>query len=212
MRRLLSYPSQAKTLEMQKIGEPSRCSATLASVRPLVPAVTKVLGPCRSLPGRSARDAVAILENVFERFTSPGHQTSRRSCLLAGFLFDSEKAFDTMPRDRLWSAVASAANLKRFVGCTVTLARATSFATVSNFRLPKFMSRQGSVEGPLCFILLRALSITRSSKRETSTPDGQCCGFTCRNNNKTGPVRPLLCGRSGQLLDCFAKEPTLQVR
>ena len=44
------------------------CSATFgkawakASVRPLVPAVAKVAGPCQfgSLPGRSTRDAVAV--------------------------------------------------------------------------------------------------------------------------------------------------------
>ena len=84
-----------------------------ASVRPLASAVAKVAGPCQlgSLPGRSTRDAVSILENVFERFTSPGHQACRRSCLLAGFLFDVE-AFDTVPRDRLRAAVASTVKLK----------------------------------------------------------------------------------------------------
>ena len=88
-----------------------------ASVRSLVPAVATVGGPCQfgSLPGRSTRDAVAILENVFERFTNSNHQASRRSCLLAGFLFDLEEAFDTTPRDRLWAAVSDAAKLKRSV-------------------------------------------------------------------------------------------------
>ena len=70
-------------------------------VRPSAPAVAKVAGPCQcgSLPDRSTRDAVAIFENVFERFTSPGHQVGRRSCLACRFLFDLEKAFDTIPRD-----------------------------------------------------------------------------------------------------------------
>ena len=62
--------------------------------------------------GRSTRDAVAILENVRERFTSPAHQISRRSCLLSGFLFDLEKVFRTLPRDGLWTAVAWAAKLE----------------------------------------------------------------------------------------------------
>ena len=105
----------------------------MASVRPLVPAVAKVAGPCQfgSLLGRSTLDAVAIVENVFERFASPGHQASRRSCLLVGFWFDLEKAFDTIPRDRLWSPVASAANLK---GLSVVLdaGHAGIFATVSD--------------------------------------------------------------------------------
>ena len=50
MLRLHSYPNQAKTLGMQKIGELSRCSATVAwakaSERPL-PAVAEV---CRPMP------------------------------------------------------------------------------------------------------------------------------------------------------------------
>ena len=72
-----------------------------ASVRPLVPAVAKV--------------AVAILENVFERFTNSKHQASRRSCLLEGFLFDLETVFDTIPRNRLWAGVSDAAKLKTIV-------------------------------------------------------------------------------------------------
>ena len=88
-----------------------------ASIRPLVSAVAKVAGPCHfgSLPGRSTRDAVAILENVLERFTNSNHQASRRSCLLAGFLFELERAFDTIPRDRLWAAVSDAAKVERIV-------------------------------------------------------------------------------------------------
>ena len=73
-----------------------------------MPAVGKVTGKCQfgSLAG------IVILENVFERFTNSNHQASRRSCLLAGSLLDLEKAFDTIPRDRLWAAVSDAAKLK----------------------------------------------------------------------------------------------------
>ena len=95
---------QAKTLEMQKNW---RTIALLshfgkawseAYVRTSVPAVAKVAGPCQfgSLPDRSTRDAVAILENVFERFT----RQAVAVVLPAGFLFDLGKAFDTIPRDR----------------------------------------------------------------------------------------------------------------
>ena len=97
MLRLHSYPNQAKTLEMRKIGEPSRSHIgkawAKASVRPLVPAVAKVAGPCQfgSLPGRSTRD---------------GKTCSRDS---AGFLFDlEEKAFDTTPKKRPRAAVSDA--------------------------------------------------------------------------------------------------------
>ena len=49
---------------------------------------------CKSMPSWSTRDAMVILENVF---TNSNHQPSRLSCLLASFLFDLEKAFDTLP-------------------------------------------------------------------------------------------------------------------
>ena len=67
-----------------------------ASVHPLV---AEVAGPCQfgSLPRRSTRDAVAILENVFERFTNSNH---------------------TIPRNRLLAAVSDAA---KFKGLSVVL-------------------------------------------------------------------------------------------
>ena len=126
-----------------------------ASVRSTGEGSNKVPGPFYfgSLPGRSTRDP------VFERFTSPGHQASRRSCLLAGFLFDLEKAFDTMPRDRLWTAVASAAELK---GLSVVLEAGhagTCYIIRNSLGRPitkvhvTLEVRHCSVEGPLCFIL-----------------------------------------------------------
>ena len=129
-----------------------------------MPAVGKVTGPCRfgSLPGRSTRDAMAIPENVFERFTNSNHQASRRSCLHAGFLFDLEKTFDTIPRDRSWAAVSNAAKLK---GLSVKLeaGHAGTCYTIRNSlgrpvtKVHVTMGvRQGSVEGPLCFVLLYA--------------------------------------------------------
>ena len=100
-RRPLSHPNQEKTSGMRRIGEPSRCSATLARLGQKISLSTcgsswkGYTSPCQfgSLPGRSTRDAIAIPENVFERLTNSNHQASRRSCLLAGFLFDLEKAF-----------------------------------------------------------------------------------------------------------------------
>ena len=143
------------------------------SVRPPVPAVGKVTGPCQfgPLPGRSTRDAVAILQNVLERFTNSNHQASRRSSLLAGFLFDLEKAFDTNPRDRLWAAVSDAAKLK---GLSVVLKAGhagTRYIIRNSLGRPvtkvhvTMGVRQGSVEGPLCFILLYALSITQARQK-----------------------------------------------
>ena len=145
-----------------------------ASVRPLVPAVGKVTGPYQfgSLPGRNTRDAIAIPENVFERFTNSNHQACRRSCLLAGFLFDLEKAFDTIPRDRLWAAVPEAAKLR---GLSVVLEAGhvgTCYIVRNSLgrlvtKVPVTMGvRQGSVEGPLCFILLFAFNITQAQKKD----------------------------------------------
>ena len=89
-----------------------------ASVRTLVPAVGKATGPCKfgSLPGRSTRDATAILRKRVREIhqiepprkppqLSPSHR----------FLFDLEKAFDTIPRGRLWAAVSDAAEAERTV-------------------------------------------------------------------------------------------------
>ena len=130
--------------------------------------MAKVAGPCQfgSLPGRSTRDAVAILENVFDRFTNTNHQASRRSCLLAGFLFDLEKAFDVIPRARLWAAVSDAAKLLQEAGragtCYIignSLGRPVTKVHVT------MGVRLGSVEGPLCFILLYALSITQAQRK-----------------------------------------------
>ena len=167
-----------KTLDMQTFREPSALltlarASSKASVRPLVPAVAEVADPCQfgSLPGRSTRDAVAILENVFERFTNPGHQASRRSFLLAGFLFDLQKAFDTIPRDRLWSAVSSASNLKALSvvldaghAGTCCIIRNRNGRPVTKVHVTRGV-RQGSVEGPLCFILLYGLSITQAQRK-----------------------------------------------
>ena len=108
-------------------------------VRPLVPAVFK---GCRPMPiwlapwKKHAR-CIAILENVFQRFSNPNHQASRRC---AGFFFNLEQAFDTIPRDRLWAAVSDAA---KFTGLSVvvTQARATSFEPASECLLPKSMLR-----------------------------------------------------------------------
>ena len=144
-----------------------------ASVRPLMPASAKVAGPCQfgSLLGRSTRDAAAILENVFERFTNSNHQASRRTCFLASFLFDLGKAFDTVPRDRLWAAVSDAAKLK---GLSVVLEaghEGTCYVIRNSLGRPvtnvhvTLGVRQGSVEAPLCFILLYALSITQAWQR-----------------------------------------------
>ena len=156
-----------------------------ASVRPLASAVAKVAGPCHlgSLPGRSTRDAVAILENVFERFTSPGHQACRRRCLLAGFLFDLEKAIDTVPRDRLRAAVASAA---KFKGLSVVLeARHAGTCHVIRKCFGRPISkvhvtlgvRQGSVQArcePL--FSMPSVSLTPSGK-DPLTPEGHCSGL-----------------------------------
>ena len=70
-----------------------------------------------------------------------GHQASRRSCLPAGVLFDMEKAFDTIPRDGLWTAVAPA----KLKGLSVL--------------------EQCSVEGPSRFNLLYPISITQAQRK-----------------------------------------------
>ena len=104
-----------------------------APVRPHVPAVGKVTGPCQfgSLPGRSTRDAIDILENVVERFTNSNHQANRRSCLFA---------------------------------TPVTKVHVTTGV------------RQGSVEGPLGFILLYTLTASES----------HCGGFTWEHSEQIG--------------------------
>ena len=193
MRRLLSYPNQERQWRCKKIGEPLHCSAMLArlgpnaSVRPLVPAVAKVAGPCQfgSLPGRSTRDAVAILEHVFERFTSPSNQASRRSCLLAGCLIDLKEAFDTIPRDRLWAAVASVAKLKGLSLVLETGHAGTCYIIRNSLGRPiTKVHVKGSVEDPLCFVLLYALSKNHSSTKENPSTRGSLQWFRVQKQRR----------------------------
>ena len=202
MLRLHSFPNQAKTREMRKIGEPLRCSATLVRLGQkhqfvhFVPAVAKIAGPCQfgSLPGRSTRDTIVIPENVFERFTNSNHQANRRSCLLASFLFDLERAFDTIPRDRLWAAGSDAAKLKKMSVILEAGHASTCYIVRNSLGKPVTKAhvtmgvRQGSVEGPLCFILLYALSITQAQKKKTSASESHCGGFTWEHSEQIGPV------------------------
>ena len=109
------------------------------------------------------------------RCNSQNHQASRRSSLLAGFLFDLERAFDTISRDRLWTAVSDAAKLK---GLSVVLEAGhagTCYITRPVTKVHVTMGvRQGSVKCLLCFILLYALSITQARKKTSAT--GSHCG------------------------------------
>ena len=182
----------------------SLCSATLARLGRKHPFVrcpaAEVVGPCQSdsLPGRLTRDAVAILERVFERFTCSGHQSSR-SCLLAGFSFDLEKAFDTIPRDRLWPAVASAANMKGLLFVLEAGDAGTCYIRNSSGRLVTKVHvtrgvRQGSVEGPLCFILLYALSITHAQGKRPQQQRVIAVDSRAETTTRLDPVRPLFCG------------------
>ena len=88
MLRLHSYPNQAKTSVMRKIGEPSRCPATLARLGQkrwfvhLCQQFSKVACQCQlgSLSGRSTRDALSIEErtDAFSSFLTDAHVTTGR--------------------------------------------------------------------------------------------------------------------------------------
>ena len=84
-------------------------------------------------------------------------------------MFDLEKAFETIPRDRLWAAVSDAAKLK---GLSVVLeaGHAGTCYIISTQPRKAHVTMgvpQESVDGPLCFILLYALSITQAQKKLT---------------------------------------------
>ena len=83
---------------------------------------------------------------------------------------DWEKAFDTIPRDRLWAAVSDAAKLK---GLSVVLEAGHAGRCYIISKQPQKAHvtmgvRQESVDGPLCCILLYALSITQAQKKKLS--------------------------------------------
>ena len=210
-----------KTWEMPKIGEPLRCSVTLARLGPKHPFIHL----CRQQQRLQARvnsahsfaDAAAILENVFERCTSPGHQACRRSCLLAGFLFDLEKALDTVPRDRLRAAVASTAKLK---GLSVVLEAGhagTCYVIRSCLKRPiskvhvTLGVRQGSVESPLCSILLYALSTTQAKRKRPQHQTVMAMGSRAETTTRLDLSDLCFVDDRVSFLISLAKEPTLQV-
>ena len=93
--------SQAKALEMQKNWRTIALFSHFgkawseAYVRTSVPAVAKVAGPCQCgpLPDRSMRDAVAILENVFQiHQPRPPDRSSQLSCLQVSCSIHSERS------------------------------------------------------------------------------------------------------------------------
>ena len=159
--RSLSYPNQEKTLGTRRIGEKAWAKA---SVCPLVPAVGhrpmpiwvapwKMHARCNSHPRKRVRE--------IHQLEPPSKPPQLSPCRV--FVRPGESI-------RLWSAVSDAAKLK---GLTVVLEAGhagTCYIIRNSLGRPVTKHhvtmgvRQGSVEGPLCFILLCALSITQAQK------------------------------------------------
>ena len=64
-----------------------------------------------ALPGRSTRDALALLMEVLDRHRRAPRQRQR---LPAAMLFDLSKAFDNVDREFLWGALEKKASSKDF--------------------------------------------------------------------------------------------------
>ena len=165
-RRLLSCRNQEKSLGMRRIGEPSRCSPTLATLGHK----HQFILLCQQLEGSQVMPNWLAPWKKHERCNSHPRKLVREihqleppskppQLSLCRFWFDLEKAFDTIPGDGLWAAVSDAAKLK---GLSVVLeAGHAGTCYIIRNSLRRLVTkvhvtmgvRQGSVEGPLCFIL-----------------------------------------------------------
>ena len=107
---------------------------------------------------------MAILENVFERFTSPGHHASRRSWRKPPTPFREIACGQQslLPQGgKVGRVVLEAGHagpcytIRKSVGRPITKVHVT------------LGERQGRVEGPLWFILLYALRITQAQRKRS---------------------------------------------
>ena len=139
----------------------STCASSCKSCRPMPVWLTPQKEHARgtSHPGKRVRK--------IHQFESPGKSPqlpSRR-------FLDLENAFDTIPRDRLWARVSDAAKLTELSAVLEAGHEGTCYIIRNSLGRPvtrvhvTLGVRQGSVEGPLCFILLYALSITQARQK-----------------------------------------------
>ena len=77
-------------------------------LRPVKAAIAKTINRCQfgGLPGRGTREAVAMVEEIIERLKNwkppNGKRGKKKLRILVAILFDLEKAFDKVPRARVW--------------------------------------------------------------------------------------------------------------
>ena len=144
------------------------------------------------LPGRGTRDAIAAVQDIFSRFCSlglGGPPRRRPLRIMAVVLFDLSKAFDCIDRQKLWHAlevkgVALGVRLaleELHDGTCYVLRDTRSQELLRKVHVKKGV-RQGSTEGPLCFVAMYDLVL-----RELDSVRGPAEAVTARVDDSLGP-------------------------
>ena len=132
-----------------------------------------------ALPQRGTRDAIAVVEDTLARFRQGRGlqgQNRRRPRLMAAILFDLEKAFDKVPRQKAWRIIQEKARGYGIEAFFQELHDGTCYLLKNargDIRRRLWIRqgvRQGSIEGPLVFICLYDVILMNLGKRR---PDGK---------------------------------------
>ncbi|CAK0840038.1 unnamed protein product [Prorocentrum cordatum] len=121
------------------------------------------------LPWRSTRDAIGIVKEIINRVTCAANKRrshARSRWILVQALFDLGKAFDNVDREMLWDTLASMSDrvrlrllLEEAHNGTYILLKDTRTGRVVRRLSVHQGVRQGSVEGPICFVILHDVSL-----------------------------------------------------
>ena len=164
-----------------------------AYIQPYMPKIASQIHRCQfgALPCRGTREAILFVHEVTERFRSMANtkKSSQRSLRkMAVLLFDLEKAFDYIPRDRAFSESTKLAGSNGLGLIMEDLHRGTRYLLLGKdgfVRKKLSVSRgvrQGSVEGPVVFLAL--YTAIMDEVKNTRGSVGLQGVWACESNNE----------------------------